>query len=286
MHRTRTSPRALLSLALLPLAITSLPERQAAATYVMEYQSPANYTWAPAESYFTFDAGRMDMDGDGIPDIMVTNGPQAIVTFFFYRARDHSKIWEYNTSGGVWSLLGFFDIDGHNGKEALFTVNQNPGNYVIAVEWPSGTPIFNRQGTVKAVFDIDADGLDELLITSIASGQSRVEIFGDGNTVPTSVVERVPTPPPAGLAPNVPNPFNPQTRIDFQVQSAGSVGLRIYDAAGRAVRELLRDVRDAGDYSALWDGKDDQGRAAASGVYYYELQAGGFVSSRKMVLLR
>jgi len=88
------------------------------------------------------------------------------------------------------------------------------------------------------------------------------------------------------LAQNFPNPFNPTTRITFGLAAPGDVSLRIYDAAGRLVRVLAEGARPAGNYSELWDGRDSGGRAVASGIYFYRLQAGSFTETRKMALLR
>jgi hypothetical protein len=88
------------------------------------------------------------------------------------------------------------------------------------------------------------------------------------------------------LAQNFPNPFNPATKIAFGLAVSGRVRLRIYDASGRLVRALVDETRPAGHYIEPWDGRDAHGIAAASGVYFYQLEAGAFTETRKMVLLR
>ena len=99
--------------------------------------------------------------------------------------------------------------------------------------------------------------------------------------------EDVPDVPHADyLSQNFPNPFNPQTTIRFGLKEPGYVSLRIYDASGRFVRELVRGRRDAGPHEEVWDGRNEGGRIAAGGVYFYRLVAGEFVMTKKMVLLR
>ncbi len=93
-------------------------------------------------------------------------------------------------------------------------------------------------------------------------------------------------PPKSYLAQNYPNPFNPETTIRFGVRGRVFVSLRVYDAAGRLVRELVSGWRDGGAYRETWDGKDNGGGEAASGVYFYHLRAGDFEETRKMVLVR
>ena len=99
-------------------------------------------------------------------------------------------------------------------------------------------------------------------------------------------VETPKTPEAAYLRQNYPNPFNPTTRITFGLGAPGNVSLRIYDAAGRLVRVLAEGARAAGNYAELWDGRDSNGRAVASGIYFYRLTAGAFTETRKMALLR
>ena len=84
-----------------------------------------------------------------------------------------------------------------------------------------------------------------------------------------------------------PNPFNPSTTLYFQVPESGEVSLVIYNLAGQVVRTLIpgRTLK-AGIYDVFWEGRDEQGRPAAPGVYLYRLTAGDKAIVRKMTLLR
>ncbi len=84
----------------------------------------------------------------------------------------------------------------------------------------------------------------------------------------------------------VPNPFNPSTTIRYSIEKGGRAELTIYDIAGRRIRTLLSGFVPAGDHEAVWNGRDDSGRPAASGVYFYRLHTDGFAETRKMVLLK
>ncbi len=88
------------------------------------------------------------------------------------------------------------------------------------------------------------------------------------------------------LRQNYPNPFNPATNIEFRIVNSEFVTLEIYDLLGREVKTLVNEHRVAGNYSVQWDGTDDAGQPAASGVYLYRLKAGDFSQTRKMVLMR
>lgn len=90
---------------------------------------------------------------------------------------------------------------------------------------------------------------------------------------------------------NYPNPFNPETWIPYSLAEPGVVTIHIYNVSGRLVRTLALGRRPAGRYlkkdeAAYWDGTDDFGQPVASGTYFYTLEAGDFVATRKMILIR
>ncbi len=97
-------------------------------------------------------------------------------------------------------------------------------------------------------------------------------------------------PPPAGAAVALsmarPNPFNPRTTISYTAPHAAHTELAIYDVTGRLVRTLWRGRVAAGEHDLVWDGRDDSGARAASGVYAYQLRVGNVVESRHLVLLK
>jgi len=93
------------------------------------------------------------------------------------------------------------------------------------------------------------------------------------------------------LLQNYPNPFNPETWIPYQIRESEEVVIRIYNSAGRLVRTLDLGQREAGFYlgrsrAAYWDGKNDSREPVSSGLYFYQLQAGDFSATRKMVIVK
>jgi hypothetical protein len=88
------------------------------------------------------------------------------------------------------------------------------------------------------------------------------------------------------LSQNYPNPFNPITGIEYSLQKASRVRLKIFDVSGRLVRTLVDEVQNMGSKRVTWDGLNDQGRAVSSGIYFCRLEAGSSLASRKIVLLR
>ncbi len=101
-------------------------------------------------------------------------------------------------------------------------------------------------------------------------------------------VERLETviPTSYSLSQNFPNPFNPSTKIEYQVPVSEQVVLKIYDMLGREVRTLVDELQQPGTYRTEWDGRDNSGREVVSGVYFYQLKTRGYLKTNKMMLVR
>ncbi len=85
---------------------------------------------------------------------------------------------------------------------------------------------------------------------------------------------------------NYPNPFNPITNIYFDIPTISSVNISIYDMTGRLVKILVDQKQAPGLRSVIWNGQNDQGNLVSAGVYLYQIHAGEFVQTKKMVLLK
>jgi hypothetical protein len=88
------------------------------------------------------------------------------------------------------------------------------------------------------------------------------------------------------LGQNYPNPFNPQTTIPFFTDSEGRVELAVFDARGRLVRVLVSEVYAPGPHRVVWDGKNDRGQQAASGVYFMQLRTDQTTMVKKLLLVK
>ncbi len=93
---------------------------------------------------------------------------------------------------------------------------------------------------------------------------------------------------PAGFAlkQSYPNPFNPSATISYSLEKTVYVKLVVYNVLGERVKILVQEKQTSGDHAAVWDGTDNLGRKAASGVYFYRLEAGPFASTKKMMLIK
>jgi len=98
-----------------------------------------------------------------------------------------------------------------------------------------------------------------------------------------------------GLMGNFPNPFNPVTSIQFSIGNVGNVknvenvenvNIDVYNIRGQRVRSLVNEEFPVGEYSVVWDGRDEDGRNVGSGVYLYQMRAGEYTETRRMVLMK
>ena len=85
---------------------------------------------------------------------------------------------------------------------------------------------------------------------------------------------------------NYPNPFNPTTSVRYDLPDNENVTIIIYDMLGRQVKQLVDSYQEAGFKSIIWNATNDFGKPAANGVYLYKIQAGDFIQTKKMVLLK
>ena len=113
------------------------------------------------------------------------------------------------------------------------------------------------------------------IFTGRLSSMTAVEELGPAST-PDSYV----------LGDAYPNPFNPETTIEFSVPFASQVRLEVFNTAGQLVATLVDEELGAGSYKSVWNGLDKGAGKVSSGVYFYRMEAGGFTATRSMTLLK
>ncbi len=123
---------------------------------------------------------------------------------------------------------------------------------------------------------------DSNIVNGVTYWYKLEDVAYDGRTTThgpiAATIARSPIPDHYDLAANFPNPFNPHTVIAYQLPEPSGVRLTIYNAAGQIAEVLVEKDQNAGFYQVLWDAN-----GFASGVYFYRLEAGSFVRTRKMV---
>jgi hypothetical protein len=130
---------------------------------------------------------------------------------------------------------------------------------------------------VKAVDNTNwASVMSDFVSTTGITPEGGIESDGGDNPVLNSNM-----PKEFKLTQNFPNPFNPMTKINFALPKQGFVTLKIYDIIGREIKTLVNEVKQTGYYTV-----DFNGSSLASGVYFYRIQSGDFISVKRMVLIK
>ncbi len=159
---------------------------------------------------------------------------------------------------------------------------------------PSGGSAFLRNTTDadgNSSIEVDAEVVSFLSIqasttTENAAGKT-LALAVDFSAAWAAAKQLAAVPLDNSLSQNYPNPFNPETTIRYDLSSDAIVSLTIYNITGQVVRKLVDGASlAAGQYQAVWDGRNESGVGVASGMYFYLLHAGDYVAKRKMVLLR
>ena len=226
-----------------------------------------------------------------------TPGTLAPGVVYFWQVEAHDGHW--STAGPTWSfqanngggnvpvLFSRFDAKAQRGgveiRWELSSDEPMDGYVLYRHEDRNGAPVDIAHGAVKGVTDnyIDTDVEPgktyayELLIHASGGNDYRSQVA----TATMAKLELT-------LSQNVPNPFNPQTTIGYDLPSSAYVRLMIFDVSGHLVRTLVDEQQTPGSRNVVWTGRDDAGNAVSSGVYFYVLDAGKQRLTRKLVLLK
>jgi hypothetical protein len=181
------------------------------------------------------------------------------------------------------------------GKDRIYTVDTSNGDTTLVGSTGLGvvTPCiaFDASGrllaligtgsTVNSLYLLDTLSAAATLIGS--TGVSGLNAITINSVVPVGVRERDTAPNPAGfeLYQCFPNPFNPSTTIRYGLPQKSQVSLKVYNSLGQLVTTLANGEQEAGYHEVRFEGS-----RLASGVYFYQLQAGNFVQTKKLLLLR
>ena len=162
---------------------------------------------------------------------------------------------------------------------------------IFTSPFPEGTEVFAG--------DIDWEEVE--IDLSVYSGTAQLRfvmgsagmITGEGwyiddvyYTNPTGISDSSIVPAVTSLYGNYPNPFNPSTTISYSLSNDTHVNIEIYNMKGQKVKTIKNEQQSAGDHIVVWNGKDDNGKHTASGVYFYKMRAGKFTQTKKMILMK
>ncbi len=164
-----------------------------------------------------------------------------------------------------------------------------------------------KSGNLGSFEDVNNDGFTDLvlhfstqdlgLVESDTEGELTGSLYGYTMIVGSDAVCIVPPSLEKGsigsmmpmdyqLAPNVPNPFNPSTRITYTIPEEANVTLDVYNVRGERVATLVNALQPQGLYTIMWSGTSDSGSLVPGGIYMARLSAGSFTQTIRMVLLK
>ena len=112
------------------------------------------------------------------------------------------------------------------------------------------------------------------------------QVFVEGTTYTVSMEEEIHEPYNDSLSQNFPNPFNPSTNIEFRISNFGFVSLKVYDILGNEIATLVNEELSAGVYDIEFDLGEGLRPVLTSGIYFYQLRAGNFIQTKKMLMLK
>lgn len=252
-------------------------------------------------------AQRMDVDGaplwtvNGIP-VCAASNRQLLPRIYPGQAGSVLIAWEDERNGAA-DIYGLaIDGDGNIVATMLHSYAARIEGRGIMLEWTlsqSGGGIrffILRSGDGDRFEELGAGGIEceglsyRWTDTGLTAGKSyryRVDVLDEAGRRALFETEPVAM-PAAGLVlyQNHPNPFNPVTTIGYYLPERGRVMLDVYDVRGGRVARLVDGVQPPGYRTAGWDGRDDEGRRVASGVYFCRLRVGKTTMTRKMSLLK
>ena len=131
------------------------------------------------------------------------------------------------------------------------------------------TPFLNYNGTEEFIFtatDLNGVSLND--------------------TIMVTVLPLIEIPVKYAFHQNYPNPFNPITTLRYELPKQVHVRITIYDMLGREGRTILNEHQDPGYKSLIWNATNDYGKPVSAGIYLYQIQAGEYMQTKKMVLLK
>jgi photosystem II stability/assembly factor-like uncharacterized protein len=191
------------------------------------------------------------------------------------------------TDGGeTWSVVSAFVQTQSQVGTLVYVPNTG---YQVLLATTLGGPAYSKDGGANWM----AMGTDQFIgisfvspVVGWAGGVSgRIAKFnGDLSTAVAGHYDLAPA--EFSLLQNYPNPFNPSTVIRYEIPKPAQVKLAIYNLLGEKVRTLVEAKQSAGVQQATWDGRDEHGQRVNSGVYLYRLQAGEFIMTERLLLIK
>lgn len=144
---------------------------------------------------------------------------------------------------------------------------------------------FSEGDSIKGEYYINNRIYKKYLGLWESGDQPRIDIFLTNDDI-TGVDDYLKIPNEFKLQQNFPNPFNPTTIIKYQIAKRTRVTITVYNTIGQVVKILVDQPKEEGMYETEWDATNLSGNKVASGVYFYKIKAGDFITTKKMVFTK
>ena len=213
--------------------------------------------------YFVNRINRTTNKGHGMNGLLKGNDPLEFNNWVWYDPQINQIIQPGDFSGSIPfnSELGVYKIE-------------NFGYSGWGSDMPNSTP-----ETKLLVFLVDSNG-------DSSNPWNNPNLLTTKPTVAVEDEEHLSLPNSFELNQNYPNPFNPTTTISYSLENDSNVLVNIYDISGKLITTLQNEYKTQGTHSITWNGTDNAGSKVGAGVYIYQLQAGDFTQTKKMVLMK
>jgi len=200
-----------------------------------------------------------------------------------------------------YSVAGLGDVNGDGRDDVMIgIIGANQGDFDYAgsarvISGADGSTLFQVDGSgllhemgysVAGAGDVNGDGRPDVIVSAPLADSGRGQVFVYGLVSTATAEERKKHPARFELSQNYPNPFNPTTTIRYFLPKREKVTLEIFNLLGQQVRALSEQEQMAGEHTAVWDGKDGNGKILPSGIYFYRLKGEDFSETKKMLFLK
>ncbi len=182
------------------------------------------------------------------------------------------------------TVYGTIDIDTDPTQAIVevFKAKLDPSNYGEGEIFLGFTNPVNAAGDWSVV--VSGINIGDIVTATTTDMNNNTSEFCNNVTVAQAGLEEEPV--RYELSQNTPNPFANSTTIQYAIPKTTHVKLSVFDVSGRLIKVLADGMHQPSYYTAYWDGKDNRGRDVSGGVYFYRLEAKGFLTSKKLIFLR
>ncbi len=160
-------------------------------------------------------------------------------------------------------------------------LNDGTGHFTYELNCYQSLATGDPRGVVASDFDLDGKTDLAIVSRSLGDNDSLFVLYNTGNVSGIIEENNQQIPENISLSQNYPNPFNPTTTIEYSIPQAGLVTIKIFDILGREITTLVNEEKQRGNHELKFNASN-----LASGIYFYRLQAGNFIDTKKMILLR